>query len=135
MRQLACMLRLSLLLWCSAGIFAQPRYVDAHIHWDTRANFVEDLVRIYRKNNAVACLSAQREHFDALKAAAKKYPDTIIPIYWIDLDDSDVIEQIDRAHTAGPDATALANVGLHKPRQITAPAPAYCRSVRCAASR
>ena len=86
---------------CGAGTYAQPRYVDAHIHWDKRANFVEDLVRIYRKNNAVACLSAEREEFDALKAAAKKHPDIIIPFYWIDLDDSDVLAQIDRAHTAG----------------------------------
>lgn len=98
MRQL---LLLNLLLWYSAGVFAQPRYVDAHIHWDDRANFVEDLVRIYRKNNAVACVSAERQQFDALKAAAKKHPDVIIPFYWVDLDDSDVIEQIDRAHTAG----------------------------------
>src|SRR5215204_5531404 len=100
MRQLACVLLLSLLM-CGAGTFAQPRYVDSHIHWDERANFVEDLVRIYRKNNAVACLSAQREQFDELKAAAKKHPDIIIPFYWIDLDDGDVLAQIDRAYTAG----------------------------------
>lgn len=92
---------LLILLVCSTKTLAQPRYVDTHIHWDTRANFVEDLVRIYRKNNAVACLSARREQFDALKAAAKKHPDIIIPFYWIDLDDGDVLAQIDRAHMAG----------------------------------
>ncbi|MFN0084633.1 MAG: amidohydrolase family protein [Blastocatellia bacterium] len=95
----------SLLVWCilAAGALAQtaPRYVDAHIHWDERANFVEDLARVYRKNHAMACLSAQREHFEELKAAAKKHPDVIIPFLWIDLDDSDVIAEIDRAHTAG----------------------------------
>ena len=48
MRQLACAVLLNLLM-CGAGTFAQPRYVDAHIHWDERANFVDDLVRVYRK--------------------------------------------------------------------------------------
>jgi hypothetical protein len=76
-----------------------PMYVDAHIHWSERANFIE--VRVYRKNRAVACLSAKREHFDELKAAAKKYPDVIIPFLWIDLDDGDVIAEVDRAHSAG----------------------------------
>ena len=125
MRQL---LLLSLLMCCSAGTFAQPRYVDAHIHWDDRANFVEDLVRIYRKNNAVACLSAQREEFDALKAAAKKHPDVIIPFYWIDLDDSDVIEQIDRAHAAG-----FKGLKIHSPlKNYDDPSyyPAFARAER-----
>src|SRR5262245_53789248 len=98
MRYLARVVLLSLLM-TGAVTFAQPRYVDAHIHWDNRANFVDDLVRIYRKNNAVACLSAQREDFESLKAAAQKYPDVIIPFYWIDLDDRDVLAQIDRAQT------------------------------------
>ncbi len=100
MKQFLCVLLLSLLL-CGVAASAQPRYVDAHIHWDDRANFVEDLVRVYRKNNAIACLSAQRDEFAALQAAAKKHPDIIVPVYWIDLDDGDVIAQIDRAHTAG----------------------------------
>jgi hypothetical protein len=78
-----------------------PRYVDAHIHWSERANFVEDLARVYRQHKAIACLSARREHFDQLKAAAQKVPDVIIPFLWIDLDDSDAVAQIDRAQAAG----------------------------------
>jgi len=101
----ACTLLLGLLICCCvrSGGLAQtaPRYVDAHIHYDDRANFFEDLVRIYREHKAVACLNARPEHFDKLAAAAKKYPDVIIPFLWIDLDDSDVIAQIDRAHAAG----------------------------------
>jgi len=98
-------LLLVLLILCGggSGTLAQnaPRYVDAHLHYEHRANFFEDLVRIYREHKAVACLNARREHFDKLAAAAKKYPDVIIPFLWIELDDSDVIEQIDRAHAAG----------------------------------
>ena len=96
---------LGLLICCvvAPGTLAQnaPRYVDANIHYDDRANFFEDLVRIYREHKAVACLSARREHFDKLAAAAKKYPDVVIPFLWIDLDDADVIAQIDRARAAG----------------------------------
>ncbi len=85
--------------WASAQ--AVPRYVDVHIHYEERANFFEDLVRVYREHKALACLSATREHFDKLKAAAKQYPDVIVPVLWIDLDDADVVDQIDRAHEAG----------------------------------
>ncbi len=87
-----------------------PRYVDAHHHWSDRANFVEDLVRIYRKNEAVACVSAKREQFEKLRAAAKAHPDVIIPFSWIDLDAPDAAAQIDRAKEAG-----FRGVKIHSP--------------------
>ncbi|MEP7271409.1 MAG: amidohydrolase family protein [Acidobacteriota bacterium] len=103
--RIACTLFLALLIMFGgrSATLAQnvPRYVDAHIHYEDRPNFFEDLARIYRAHKAVACLSAPREHFDKLAAAARKYPDVVIPFLWIELDDSDVIEQIDRAHAAG----------------------------------
>lgn len=105
-----------------------PRYVDAHIHWAARANFVEDLVRVYRVHDAVACLSAERQHFDQLKAAAKEYPDVIVPFLWIDLDDTDVISQIDRAHAAG-----FKGLKIHSPlKNYDDPSyfPAFARAER-----
>ena len=81
-------------LVCCGGVtftLAQttPRYVDAHIHYEDRPNFFEDLVRIYRQHKAVACVSAKREHFDKLAAAARQYADVVIPFLWIELDDSE----------------------------------------------
>lgn len=105
-----------------------PQYVDAHLHWDERARFVEDLVRVYRRHKAVACLNARREHFDQLKAAAKQYPDVIIPFLWIDLDDQDVVEQIDRARQAG-----FKGLKIHSPlKNYDDPAyfPAFARAER-----
>jgi len=94
---------LSLCAALPGGASAQnlPRYVDAHIHFDERPKFVEDLVRVYRQHKAVACLSGEREHFSSLAATAKKNPDVVVPFLWIDLDDTDVVEQIDRAQAAG----------------------------------
>lgn len=112
----------------TANAQQSPRYVDAHIHWDERPNFVEDLVRVYRQHNAVACLNARREHFDKLKEAAKKYPDVIIPFLWIDLDEKDVIEQIDRAHAAG-----FKGLKIHSPLKNYDDAayfPAFARAER-----
>ncbi len=104
-KRIACTILLGLLVWGLTETIARaqnaPRYVDAHIHYDERPNFIEDLVRIYRKNQAVACLSAKRGHFDKLKEAARKYPDVIVPFLWIELDESDVLGQIDRAYAAG----------------------------------
>ncbi|MBI3650729.1 MAG: amidohydrolase family protein [Acidobacteria bacterium] len=103
--RVVCVLLLSLLVCGATATTAlaqnMPRYVDAHLHYEDRPNFFEDLVRVYRKNNAVACVLAGREDFDKLKAAAKQYPDVVIPFLWIELDDSDVLDQIDRAHLAG----------------------------------
>lgn len=113
---LVCRMLFASILCCVAPRWAHaqpmPRYVDAHIHWDGRANFVEDLVRVYRLHKAVACLSAERQHFDSLKAAAHEYPDVIVPFLWIDLDDIDVIDQIDRAHAAG-----FKGLKIHSPRR------------------
>ncbi len=93
----------SLLLLAFAGLPApaQTRYVDAHLHWRQEAGFADKLVVEYRKHQAIACLAATREHFDRLRDAARKHPQTIAPYLQIDLDDADVLAQIDRAHAAG----------------------------------
>lgn len=105
-----------------------PRYVDAHIHYDERPKFVEDLARVYSQHKAAACLSATREHFDKLAAAAKGHPGIIIPFLWIDLDDTDVVEQIDRAQAAG-----FKGLKIHSPlKNYDDPSyfPAFARAER-----
>lgn len=104
------LLVLLLILAQVAAAQSTPRYVDAHIHWDNRAKFVEDLVRVYTEKNAIACLSAEREDFEKLKAAAKLHPNVIVPVLWIDLDDADVLTQVDRAHEAG-----IQGLKIHSP--------------------
>ncbi len=105
-----------------------PRYVDVHIHFDERASFFEDLVRVYRQQKAVACLSATREHFGKLKAAATEYRDVVVPFLWIDLDDADVVDQIDRAQEAG-----FKGLKIHSPlKNYDDPSyfPAFARAER-----
>lgn len=130
--KIAYTLLLSLLVCCGGVNCARaqttPQYVDAHIHYEDRPNFFADLARVYRQHKAVACLSAQREHFDKLAAAAKQYPDVIIPFLWTDLDDGDVIEQIDRAHAAG-----FKGLKIHSPlKNYDDPSyfPAFARAER-----
>ena len=132
MNQTIRVLSLLLSLSCSVSntLLAQnlPRYVDAHIHYDERAKFVEDLVRVYRQHQAVACLSGEREHFSKLAAAAKEYPDVIVPFLWIDLDDTDVVEQIDSAQAAG-----FKGLKIHSPlKNYDDPSyfPAFARAER-----
>jgi len=94
-------MRLFLAILTALPCLAQPSYIDAHIHWRGEAGFADQLAKTYRAHNALACVSATREHFDALKAAAAKHKDVLVPVLWIDLDDADVVQQIDRAQQAG----------------------------------
>ncbi len=106
----------------------QPAYIDAHVHWRSTPGFVDELVRTYRKLDAVACLSAQPEFFDALSDAARKHPGTIVPYLWIDLDDSGVIAHIDKAHEAG-----FQGLKIHSPlKNYDDPSyfPAFARAER-----
>ncbi len=94
-------MRLAVVPLLAISAIAQPRYVDAHVHWQNSPGFADQLADTYRKLGAVACLSAQREHFPALRDAAKKHAGVIVPYLWIDLDDADVLAQIDLAHASG----------------------------------
>jgi predicted TIM-barrel fold metal-dependent hydrolase len=103
-------MRLALALLALPALAQTPRYVDAHVHWQNSAGFADKLADTYRKLGAVACLSAQREHFDSLRDAARKHAGVIVPYLWIDLDDADVLDQIDRAQ-----ASAFKGVKIHSP--------------------
>jgi len=107
---------------------AQPRYVDCHIHWNESPGFLEKLVASYRKQSAIACLSGRRQHFEAVRDAAKKYSDVVVPYLWIDLDDADVLDQVDLAHTSG-----FKGLKIHSPMKDYDDAsyfPVYARAER-----
>jgi predicted TIM-barrel fold metal-dependent hydrolase len=99
-------------LCVAAGLAQQHAYIDLHVHWNESADFVPKLVEMYRKHKALACLSARPEHFAALQEAAKKHPDVISPVLWIDLDAPGVLGDIDRAQQAG-----FRGVKIHSPEK------------------
>ena len=106
-------MRLAIFILLSAACcLGQHAYIDIHIHWNERPDFVPKLVEMYTKHNALACLSARPEHFAALLDAAKKHPSVISPILWIDLDDANVLTDVDKAHAAG-----FRGVKIHSPEK------------------
>jgi predicted TIM-barrel fold metal-dependent hydrolase len=60
----------------------------------------------------MASVSARPDRFDALREAAKKHPDVILPALWIDLDEPSVLTDIDRAQQAG-----FRGVKIHSPEK------------------
>ncbi len=94
-----------------AGVaLAQPRFVDIHLHWSDQSEFLPKVLETYRKNKALACVSAPIGRLDRLKQLGRENPDVIQPFLRADLDDPEVIPQIDKAHAAG-----FRGVKIHSP--------------------
>jgi predicted TIM-barrel fold metal-dependent hydrolase len=90
-----------------------PRFVvDSHHHFRDRPGFFEDLVKVYRPRNAMACVLTPVPHFEATARAAARYPDVVIPYGHVSVDDALVLDQIDRLAAGG-----AKGVKMHRPRR------------------
>lgn len=75
--------------------------IDSHYHFENRAGFIEDTVKVAREYNAKFCLITPYDDLARVRAAMKTYPGIFIGFGVIELDDPKVLEKIDTYHKAG----------------------------------
>lgn len=98
------------LLLAASALPAQV--VDAHQHFSNRANYFEDLERTYRAHNARACVNGFARDLKTIAAAARQYPETIIPFGRIRLDDASALADLDAFRAAG-----FKGIKIHSPEK------------------
>jgi len=102
----------SVMLWAQGAPEAPRRFViDSHQHWRPGPEYIDTLVRVYRPRNAMACVLTPLEGLDAMKQAAERHPDVIIPYGYINVDDPNVLSHIARFATAG-----FKGIKMHRPK-------------------
>ena len=85
--------------------------IDAHQHWRNTPDYIPTLVKTYRARNAMACVLTRIEHLDALMAAARQYPDVIIPYGHLDVDHPQA-----RAHVEAFAKAGVKGIKMHTPK-------------------
>ena len=106
--------RLAWLLLLAAGCLPaqeKPAVIDVHQHFSNRANYFEDLDRVYRANNAKACVNGFIADRKAIQEASKKYP-TVIPFGRIRLDDANALEDLKAFKDTG-----FKGIKIHSPQK------------------
>ena len=94
-------LAVALLLTIPAVAAAQEFIIDSHIHAGHDQKWVDDMVRIYREHNAMACVLTFMEDFELIKKAAEDYPDVFIPYGRVRPDDPNAVREIEKFYKAG----------------------------------
>jgi len=90
-----------LLAFSGSRLAARDFIIDSHIHAGHDQQWVEDMVRIYREHNAMACVLTWMEDFELIRDAAEKYPDVFIPYGRVDPDDANAVREIEKFYKAG----------------------------------
>lgn len=75
--------------------------IDSHIHCKGNEKWVEDVVRIYRPYNAMACVLTWIDDLEIMVDAMKSYPDVFIGYGRVDLDDENAIREVEKFKKAG----------------------------------
>ena len=107
MKKIACigfvlMLPVFLTHVAAAGPDAKTRFkIDSHYHFEDDPGFLDKTIQTYRKFNTMVCILTPVSALAAVREAAAKNPDVLIPYGTIDLDDLGAIEKIDLFHAAG----------------------------------
>lgn len=86
--------------------------IDAHQHWQATPDYVPTLVKVYRARNAMACVLTPIAQLDALMAAARQYPDVVIPYGYLDVDHPEARQQLERFIRAG-----VKGIKMHRPKE------------------
>jgi predicted TIM-barrel fold metal-dependent hydrolase len=85
--------------------------IDAHQHWRSAPDYIPTLVKTYRPRNAMACVLTRIESLDQMIAAAKQYPDVIIPYGHLDVDHPSARAHIETFAKAG-----VKGIKMHTPK-------------------
>jgi len=81
--------------------FAQPKLIDAHMHYNGDPAFLKQLLAKLDQVNGIAFLLTKPKDFDGVKDFVKHHSDRLVGFGEIELDDANVLDQIDRFHDAG----------------------------------
>ena len=73
-----------------------PKFIlDSHIHCGGTEGWVEEMVKTYRRNNAIALVLTWMDDMALMKDAAASYPDVFINCGRVNLDDSNTIREVE----------------------------------------
>ena len=76
--------------------------MDVHLHFDEKIpTFLDDFLRVSDKLNLTACMLTPFAHRRAVADAARKYPTQILPFGYVELDATDVAQQVRELHESG----------------------------------
>lgn len=102
----------------SAPIVAQQRppaprrfTIDSHQHFQSAPDYFDRLLKSYPPRNAMACVLTPMSGFDAVRKAADRHRDVVIPYGRISVDDPDALDQIDKFAGGG-----FKGIKMHSPR-------------------
>lgn len=86
--------------------------IDSHIHYGTTENWVNDVVRIYRPRNAMACTLTYIKDMGLIKEAIKSYPDVFIGYGRVIPDNPNAVREIETFKKNG-----FVGIKFHSPQQ------------------
>jgi len=93
--------------------FKKPDFIiDSHIHCGSTEKWVDDMVRIYRPNKAMACVLTWKSDMELMIDAMKQYPDVFIGYGRVDLDDPNSLREIEEFKKNG-----FVGMKYHSPRK------------------
>ena len=90
-----------LFLSISLAAFAQPKLIDAHMHYNGDPAFLKALLAKLDSIDGLAFLLVDPKDFDGVKDFVKEHFNRLVGFGEIQLDHPKVLEQIDHFHTAG----------------------------------
>ena len=85
----------------SGAAFAQPKLIDAHMHYNGDPAFLKLLLAKLDSVDGLAFLLVDPKDLDGAKDAVKQHANRLVGFGEIQLDAPDVLRQIDRFHAAG----------------------------------
>jgi len=78
------------------------RIVDMHVHFDAKnPNYIDDFLKVSERLNLTALMLTPFENRKVVAEASKQHPTSIIPFGYVDLDASDVVQQVEELHSMG----------------------------------
>jgi uncharacterized protein len=90
-----------------------PKFIiDSHIHCGGTEAWVQEMVRIYRPLNAMACVLTWIKDMDMMKNAAASYPDVFIPYGRVELDNVGAVREVETFKKNG-----FAGMKFHSPQK------------------
>jgi len=80
---------------------AQPKLIDAHLHYNGDPSFLKVLLAKLDQVDAMAFLLVEPKDLDGVKDAIQQHSNRLVGFGEIELDHPEVLDQIDRFHAAG----------------------------------
>src|SRR5258708_19588393 len=86
--------------WIAGSAFAQPKLIDAHMHYNGDLAFLKLLLAKLDSVDALAFLLVDPKDLDGFKDVVKQHANRLVGLGEIQLDPPDLLPHIDRLHPA-----------------------------------